>query len=166
MLALVDCGLLPAGQATKELRVSKRHLRRLLRKFRKLGKNFRTLMGKPRTAQNRIPEHIVQAVLAFKRENPSRSNQHIAELIELACEETISPHTVRNILIRHDCYEPVERERRVYAKLEDRIVQSGQMLQMDTCEGSWLSGYRRVNLIAIMDAYSRFIVAWRWAEAD
>ena len=166
MLALLDCGLLTAAQATRELGVSRRHVRRLLRKFRKLGKNFRSLMDAPRRAANRIPERIVQAVLAFKRENPSRSNQRIAELVELECEETIPANTVRNILIRHNCYEKTERERRVFTKLEDKITQSGQMLQMDTCEGAWLTGYRRVNLIAVMDAYSRYIVGWRWVEKD
>lgn len=166
VLAMLDCGLLTAKEATRELRVSKRHVKRLLRKFRKLGKNFRSAVGTIRAAANRVPERTEKAVVSFKRENPKRSNKRIAELVELECEETISANTVRNILVRHDCYEKTETERRVYTKLEDRIVQSGQMLQMDTCEGSWLSGYRRVNLIAIMDAYSRYIVAWRWVEAD
>lgn len=166
VLALVDCGLLSATQATKELGVSKRHVRRLLRKFRELGKNFRAFLVTPRRAVNRIPERIVHAVLSFKRENPSRSNQRIAELVELECVETIPANTVRNILIRHDCYEKATRERRVFTKLEDRITVSGQMLQMDTCEGTWLKGYRRVNLITIMDAYSRYIVGGRWVDTD
>jgi putative transposase len=40
------------------------------------------------------------------------------------------------------------------------------MVQFDVCEGAWLKGYRRVYLIAFMDAYSRYIVGWQWVETN
>lgn len=166
MLALLDCGLLTAAQAMGELHVSRRHVRRLLRKFRKLGKNFRAFSPKPHVPTNGTPDATVQEIIRLKKENPSRSNQRIAELAAEHGPQKVSCSSVRRILLRHDCYEKTERVRRVFAKLEDKITQSGQMLQMDTCEGAWLRGYPRVNLIAVMDAYSRYIVGWRWVDTD
>lgn len=40
------------------------------------------------------------------------------------------------------------------------------MIQFDTCEGAWVKGYRRVYLIAFMDAYSRYIMGWKWVKSD
>jgi len=40
------------------------------------------------------------------------------------------------------------------------------MVQFDVCEGAWLKGYRRVYLIAFMDAYSRYIIGWQWVKSD
>lgn len=40
------------------------------------------------------------------------------------------------------------------------------MIQFDVCEGIWLKGYRRVYLIAFIDAYSRFIVGWKWVNTN
>ena len=42
----------------------------------------------------------------------------------------------------------------------------GEMFQMDTCEGAWLKGYRRIYLICVLDAYSRYIVGWKWTDSD
>lgn len=167
LLALVDCGLLTATQAMQELGITERHLRRLLRRFRKEGKHLRALTaGRRPRAWNGTPDAVVQDIIRLKKECPARSNQRIAEFATEQSGTPVSYSTVRNILIHHDCYEKMERARRVFQKMEDKITQSGQMLQMDTCEGAWLKGYRRVNLIAVMDAYSRFIVGWRWVSED
>ena len=144
-----------------------RHIRRILAKFRQNQKKFSALTPKLRPpAWNGSTQEIIDEIIRLKKENPSRSNPHLAEFIKNKFLRKISASTVRKILIRNDCYQKTKQERRVFQKLEEKITHSGQMVQMDTCEGAWLEGYRRVYLITFMDAYSRYIVGWKWVDKD
>lgn len=167
IISLLDQGLYTAMDAAWELNLSIRHTRRLLAKFRHNQKKFSALqpMSRP-PAWNGMTEKIVSEIICLKKENQSRSNQRIAELAENRFLKKISCSTVRKILIKNNCYEKTERERRVFEKLETKITHSGQMVQFDVCEGAWLKGYRRVYLICFMDAYSRYIVGWKWVESN
>lgn len=166
IISLVDRGFYTVGDATWELNLSARHVRRLLAKFRNNQKKFSALVPKSRPpVWNGMTQNIVDEIVRLKKENPKRSNQHIAEFIENKFLKKVSRSTVRNILIRNDCYQKTKRERRVFQKLEEVITHSGQMIQFDACEGAWLKGYRRVYLIAFMDAYSRYIMAWKWVDS-
>jgi len=104
--------------------------------------------------------------IRLKKERLNRSNQFIAECIENKFLKKISYSTVRRLLIQNDCYKKVKIDRRVFEKLENKITHSGQMVQFDVCEGAWLAGYRRVYLIVFIDAYSRFIVGWKWVDSN
>lgn len=150
-----------------ELNLSIRHTRRLLAKFRRNNKNLSALKPRSRPpAWNGKTKKIIKEIIDLKNERPSRSNQYIAECIENKFLQKISTTTVRNILIRNNCYSKNKRERRTFQNLEEKITISGQMIQFDVCEGAWLKGYRRVYLIAFMDVYSRFIVGWKWVSSD
>jgi len=153
--------------AAWELNLSIRHIRKLLAKFRRNKKKFSSLAPKLRSsAWNGMTHDIIKETIRLKKENPARSNQYIAEAIENKFLKKISHSTVRNILVRNDCYENINIERKVFQKLEKKITRCGQMVQFDVCEGAWLRGYRRVYLIAFMDAYSRFIVGWKWVKSN
>lgn len=163
----MDKGFYKAIDAAWELNLSIRHIRKLLAKFRQNKKGFSALTPKPRPlAWNGMTQSIVSEIVRLKKENPKRSNQHIAEFIENKFLKKISRSTVRNILVRNDCYQKTKTERRVFDKLEKKITRSGQMIQFDVCEGAWLKSYRRVYLIAFMDAYSRYIVGWKWVKSN
>lgn len=172
IIKLMDSGRYTALDAAWELNLSIRHVRRLLavyrankRKRKKLS--YALVAPKPRSpAHNAIEQKIVDEAVKLKRENEDRSNPRIAELLQDKFLATVSPSTVRNILIKHGCYARAKRERRVFLKLEERITKSGQMVQFDVCEGAWLKGYRRVYLICFMDAYSRYIVGWKWVATN
>ena len=167
IISLFDQGIYTALDAAWELNLSIRHTRRLLAKFRKNKKKFSSLTPKLRpSAWNGMTQKIINEIIRLRKENPKRSNQHIAEFIENKFLRKISRSTVRRILIKNDCYEKTKRERRIFQKLEKKITHTGQMVQFDVCEGAWLKGYRRVYLIAFMDAYSRFIVGWQWVDSD
>lgn len=167
IISLLDRGFYTALEVAWELNLSIRHVRRLLAKFRQNKKKFSALTPKSRPpAWNGMTQDIVGETIRLKKENPKRSNQHIAEFIENKFLRKISRSTIRRILIKNDCYEKTKRERRVFQKLEEKIVHSGQMVQFDACEGAWLKGYRRVYLIAFMDAYSRYIVGWKWVASN
>lgn len=167
IIPLVDKGFLSFDKACQELNISQRHLSRLLKKYRDNKRDTAVLLPKNGiAARNGTDAETTKLIVALKKQNSSRSNQYISELIQEILGQQISYSTVRNILIQHNCYERVACERRVFKRLEAQITQSGEMLQMDTCEGSWLKGYRRVYLIAVMDAFSRYIVGWRWVDSD
>lgn len=167
IIKLLDKGFCTAMDACWELNLSIRQVRRLLAKFRNNQKKMSALMpGTRPPAWNGKTDEIVKEIISLKKENPRRSNQYIAELIQDEFLVKTSYSTVRNILIKNDCYQKTKRERRTFQKLEGKITYSGQMVQFDVCEGAWLKGYRRVYLIAFMDAYSRYIVGWKWVDTD
>ncbi len=150
-----------------ELNISVRHARRLLSKFKLNKKRLSALAPKSRPlAWNGMTQEVIKEIIRLKKENAKRSNQHIAELAENKFLRKISYQTVRSILIKNDCYEKTKTKRRVFKNLEEKITRSGQMIQFDVCEGAWVKGYRRVYLIAFMDAYSRYIVGWNWVDSD
>lgn len=164
IISLLDQSLYSAMDAAWELNLSIRHVRRLLVKFRQNKKKLSSLVPSSRLAWNKKNQNIINEILHLKKENPKRSNQHIAEFIENKFLKKISRSTVRNILIKNGRYEKVKREKRVFQKLEEKINCCGQMVQFDASEGAWLKGYRRIYLIAFMDAYSRYIVGWKWVD--
>jgi len=167
VISLFNQGFYTAMDAARELNLSIRHVRRLLAKFRRNKKKYSSLSPKSRPpAWNGMTQSITDEIIHLKKENPARSNQHIAEFVENTFLQKISASTVRRILIKDNCYEKTKRERRVFQKLEEQITHSGQMVQFDVCEGAWLKGFRRVYLICFMDAYSRYIVGWNWVKSD
>ena len=166
MFLLLDRGYYSAMDIAWELNLSIRQIRRLLSKFRKNKKKISCLMPKSLPAWNGINQDVIDEIIRLKKENPKRSNQHIAEFVENQFLKRVSCSTVRRVLIKNDCYEKTERERRVFQKLEKKINHTAQMIQFDVCEGAWLAGYRRVYLIAFMDAYSRYIVGWKWVASN
>ncbi len=167
IISLLDKGTMTTLDSAWELNLSIRHIRRLLSKFRQNQKSISALKPKSRPkAWNGKTEKIIKLVIELKKERSARSNQYIAECVANKFLQKISAATVRNILIRNDCYEKTKTERRVFQNLEKKITHSGQMVQFDVCEGAWLKGYRRVYLITFMDAYSRYIVGWQWVDSD
>ncbi|MEW6003538.1 MAG: DDE-type integrase/transposase/recombinase [Nitrospirota bacterium] len=167
LISLLDKKFYTAKQVSKELNITERHVRRLLSKFRRGGKTFFAIQPKPRPpAWNGTTQDMISEILRLKKEKISRSNRYIAEMIARKFQKKISSESIRSILIKNDYYIRTKRERRVFRKLEELITHSGQMVQLDVCEGAWLEGYRRIYLIAFMDAYSRFIVGWKWVDSN
>ena len=167
LFALLDKGVYTAMDVALELQVSIRQVRRLLTMFRANEKKVSTFI--PTTIKiiwNKLEQKVIDEMVALKREKPTRSNQFIAECLEDKFLQKVSRSTVRRILIKNNCYERTKVERRVFDKLEKTITHSGQMVQFDVCEGAWLKGYRRVYLIAFMDAYSRYIIGWKWVGTN
>lgn len=169
IIKLFDRGVYTAFDAAHELSLSVRQVWRLLKKFRKhkrAKKKVFIFIPVSRPAWNALQPNIIQEAVKLKKENEDRSCQRIAEIVQDKLLTKISRQTVRRILIEHGCYKRVKREKRAFIKLEERITSSGQMVQFDVCEGAWLKGYRRVYLIAFMDAYSRYIVGWKWVTTN
>lgn len=156
VLSLVERGLWTNQMAAESLGISRRHIQRLK------GRVERT--HEPRIPWNRKSQEVCELVVAAKVEYPHRSNERIAELIRERLGEPLSAPTVRKILIEQDKYEPRERLVRSYGKFEASSF--GELLQLDTTEGCWLPGYRRIYLILLLDDYSRTVVGFKWVDSD
>jgi transposase InsO family protein len=78
--------------------------------------------------------------------------------------ESLCGQTVRKILIEEDKYTLRERSQKIFSRFE--ATGFGELLQLDTTEGAWLEGYRRVYLILLIDDYSRKIVGARFVDSD
>lgn len=157
VLGLVRNGFWTNEMASLSLGVSQRQIQRL---------KHRDLI-KPRLPQipwNRKSRELINLVVEAKEEYSHRSNQRIAEFVSDRLGESLSSETVRKILIEEDKYTPREKNQKVYSRFEASSF--GEMLQLDTTEGAWLEGYRRVYLILLIDDYSRKIVGARFFSSD
>jgi len=156
---------IPQKIVADELAVSVRHLRRLILRYRKGAHLIDLLPRYPGNRTRRVPETVRHLVLTLKRADHTRSNHHIADLVRIETEYPIVPSTVRSILKSHGLSDPSSIYRRSFRHLEEEITKCGQMIQLDTCEGYWLHR-RRVCLIATMDAFSRYLIGWRWVKEN
>jgi len=157
VLGLVRNGFWTNEMASLSLGVSPRQIQRL--KHQDLTKP-----KLPQIPWNRKSREVIDLVLEAKEEYLHRSNQRIAELVSDRLGEPLCGHTVRKILIEEEKYTPRGRNQKVYSRFE--ATSFGELLQLDTAEGAWLSGYRRIYLILFVDDYSRKIVGARFVSSD
>jgi transposase InsO family protein len=157
VLALVRTGFWTNEMASSSLGVSPRQIQRL--------KNKDLLAPRmPQIPWNRKSREMIDLVVEAKEDYPHRSNQRIAELVSERLGESLCASSVRKILVEEDKYTPREKNQKVYSRFE--ATSFGELLQLDTTEGAWLEGYRRVYLILLVDDYSRKIVGARWFDSD
>lgn len=157
VLGLVRNGFWTNEMASSSLGVSRRQIQRL--KHKDLTKPKLPLIP-----WNRKSRELISLAVEAKEEYPHRSNQRIAELVSDRLGEPLSMETVRKILIDENKYEPRAKNQKVYSRFE--ATSFGELLQLDTTEGAWLEGYRRVYLVLLVDDYSRKIVGARFFDSD
>lgn len=117
----------------------------------------------PRGGWNRLAPTLAQAVIDDKKSHPHRSVLHITDAVS---EEygAVSASTVRRILENADLLGEHEQPSKVFTRFEASSF--GERLQMDTTSGAWMTGYRLIYLIAVIDDHSRMLMGWRWVDSD
>lgn len=146
LLPLIRSGTLPLTIAAQTLTVGPRQLRRYLRGHGWLSRN----------AWNRLDETVRQDIIALKQEQPRLNCQWISEIISERHERIISQSSVWRILHAAGLLDPVRSTPIVRTRFEAK--QSGDLVQLDTSWGYWLNN-ERLNLILLLDDYSRYILA-------
>lgn len=157
VLSLARRGIWANKMAASSLNLSLRQIQRLKLQDLNIPKT-------PRIPWNRKGRETIDLVLEAKDDYPHRSNQRIAELVSERLGESLCAQTVRKILIEEDKYQPGQLLKQSYGRFEAKAF--GELLQLDTMEGAWLEGYRRVCLILMLDDYSRKIVGASFVQAD
>lgn len=164
-LAQVEAGHVSLTETSHHLGLSYRQTLRWWQRYREAAGSLIELAAlcPPRGGGNRLRPDVAQAVLDHKKQRPHRSVAHIAEAVS---EErgSVSASTVRRLLQSADLLEVGEKPARAFTRFEAQAF--GERLQMDTTSGAWLSGYRLIYLIAILDDYSRMLVGWWWVGSD
>lgn len=164
LVVLVEQGKLSQAEAAREMGLSVRQVRRVLRRYRESDGKLESLAYQRwHPAPNALPEGVREEIWRLHRNYPHWSAPAIAEA--LAASEGIAVHraTVHRLLRARE-RQPLPRQRRPARRFEMRAF--GELWQMDTSVGAWLEGYRRVCVVVILDDYSRAVVAARVFATD
>lgn len=175
IITLVKEKRMKQKQAAKELNLSTRQIRNLVKRLRQSNGSIESLRyRRNHPAWNRIPDPIRDKVAKLKQQRKKRSCQHIAEMLTkhlaneeqklLGQREMIHPSTVRRILIEKSQYS------KSYTKQEpaNRFEMSsfGELVQMDTHHIRRWPDFGRIYLIMLIDDFSRMILAGRFLPSD
>ena len=164
LMVLVDQGKLTQVAAAEEMGLSVRQVRRVLKRYRESGRRLESLVYQRRhPAPNALPESVRGEIRRLHQEYPHWSSPAISEALAATEGAIIHRATVHRLLSR-EAGRAVPRMRRPARRFEMRAF--GELWQMDTTMGAWLEGYRRTYVVAILDDYSRMVVAARVFSSD
>ena len=161
MVALLERGVLSQGQAAQEMGLSVRQVRRLVAPALagQAGGDVAALAYQRRhPAPNAQPSEVWGEVRRLHGEYPHWSAPALADALAAAHGWVVHRSTVYRWL-RQEAGERVPRHRRTAKRFE--MGAFGVLWQMDTTSGAWLAGERRVYVVALLDDYSRAILACR-----
>ena len=165
VVELVREGLLSQAAAAAELELSARQVRRLVRRLEAAGGEARALGYQRRhPAPNRLAAAVQAATRAVAEAHPRWSAQAIWEELEAQGPEALpSPRTISRWLRAWRGAAPAARPKPARRFEAARPL---DLVQMDTTSGLWLDGRRMAYVIALLDDYSRAILAARAVAAD
>jgi transposase len=157
LVVLVEQGRLSQEEAAREMGLSTRQVRRVLKRYRESGQRLESLAYQRRhPAWNALPDSTKEEIRRSRREYPHWSAPAIAEALA-ATEGVVVHRATVHQLLRGETGNPLPRHRRPARRFEMRAF--GELWQMDTTVGAWLEGYRRVCVVVILDDYSRAVLA-------
>ena len=164
--SMVKDGLLTLKQASKNLDLSYRHTRRVFHRFLKAQMSPETLLyRRSHPAWNRVSQEEKEKVIEIFDRYPGINNYHLAEILVETLKRSLSPSTVRSILIESGRYHPKKKKRRPRKRFERKSF--GELVQMDTSEHLWLPALKkRTFLVAMEDDYSRELLTVRIFSSD
>jgi len=164
LVVLVEQGRLTQAEAAREMGLSVRQVRRVLKRYRESGGELESLTYQRRhPPTNALTERVLQELLRLHHEYPHWSAPAIAEAL-LATEGVAVHRATVHRLLRKEKGRPLPRHRRPARRFE--MGAFGELWQMDTTIGAWLEGYRRVCVVTILDDHSRVVVACRVFPTD
>src|SRR3990170_1214813 len=159
LVVLVEQGRLTQAEAAREMGLSVRQVRRVLKRYRESGCTLESLAYQRRhPAWNALPESVRKEILRLHGEYPHWSAPAVAETL-LATEGVIVHRATVHRMLRGNRGQALPRQRRPARRFEMRAF--GELWQMDTTIGAWLEGYRRVCVVTILGDPSPGGGAWR-----
>lgn len=164
-ILLYEQGLINSKTAANSLNVSERQCFRILKTFKKSGRDINGLKYHSHIAWNKTDKDIQEKILQLNKDCPSALNSHLSWLVWDVYGLEIKPATIRNILIDNNCYVPFkQKQERAYKKFQ--ATHFGALVQMDTADGYWLKNYSMLHLIIDVDDASRTILGGGIYESD
>lgn len=168
LLSRVQTGALRAVEAAVVLKISLRHVRRLLARLRQTGPAALAHGNRGRPSPRKLPEHFRRQVLRLARTTYTGLNDHhLAELLREREGLSISRRSLQRLLRQAGRGSPRTRRPPRHRRRRARMPQAGLLVQLDGSHHAWLEtrGPRLVLLAAIDDATGRVLAAlFRLAE--
>lgn len=140
---------LKAIEASQLLGLSYIHLLRLKKKVKVLG--FKGLLRAGRDAPNKIPDSLVNRVVALYRKHYFDFNiMHFKDKLTEVHKIRLSYESIRKILIRANQHRP-KKKKKIHRQRR-RMLKAGLLVQMDSSEHRWLAHIKdQWWLIAMID---------------
>lgn len=150
-----------AGPNGDRLRVGRSTIDRWIRTYRSGG--YQALVPEPRRGVPLTAEHILDAAVVLKREEPRRTATHIADVLA-ECGWKVSARTLQRHFARLGLDHRPPTARRVFGRFEADAP--NQRWTGDAMHGRFLIGGRKPILFAFIDDHSRLVCGARWAFSE
>jgi hypothetical protein len=155
VLRQVCAGELSVAEGARRLKLSVRHLRRVVRRFEAEGDVAVVHRGRGRPSNRRRPDVIRASALAEARRDiyrdfgPTLLAEHLSRVPGIG---PLSAATLRQWMIASALWDPRERKLR-HRRRRERRASRGELVQMDTSIHPWLEGRcpDEMVLIAMID---------------
>ena len=157
--------LITQREAARELGLSVRQVKRLVRSLKKHGDKavIHGLRGKPsnQRIEKSVEQEAVQILSAdlYKGFGPTLASEYLADQHDIE----VSKETVRQWMIRSKLWHAKELKEKVRHERRPRRSRCGELVQWDTSEHDWLEGRgEKLYLIAMIDdatsrLFARFV---------
>jgi transposase len=164
----VDAGQITSRQASEQLGISRRQVRRLLRRYEKEGDAGLIHRSRGRPSNSRIASEVKERALELLNEQYSDFGPTFAsEKLDERDDITVSKETVRQWMIEAGLHKP--RPRKVtHRQWRERRACLGEMVQIDGSQHGWLEGRGEFEphlLCVIDDATGRVFMQFATAES-
>ncbi len=141
VLNQVGMGKVVGREAAEVLCLSLRHVRRLLKAYRKEGAQALAHGNRGRKPHHALDEELRKRVLELAQSTYTGcNNQHTTELLAEREGIALSRSTVRRILLQSGIRSPRKRRPPKHRSRRERYPKEGMLLQIDGSRHDWLEG--------------------------
>ena len=150
-------------EGAEMLRISERHVRRLMRAYRQDGEKGMISKRRGKMSNNRIGPEVIQQVLELIYERyedfgPTLAHEKLTEVHGLE----ISRESLRRIMIEEGIWKPRKVKRSPVHQMRERRACFGELVQIDGSPHAWFEdrGPKCTLLVFIDDATGRLVELW------
>ncbi len=162
ILALITKGKMKMREGAEELGITKRHLRRLCRRYEKEGGKGIAHRSRGQASRNAFTAELNDQIVRLLHKRyydfgPTFAAEKISEDIE----RQVSKEKIRQLQIKEGLWKSKKEKERKYHPRRARRSRMGELVQIDGSEHDWLEGRGgRMTLISFIDdATSETVVA-------
>ncbi len=168
VLSRLKAGSLDQAQASRELGISVRQVRRLLRRFERCGAKGLTHAGRGRPSPRRLDRELLNEALTLVAERyadfgPTFANEKLHERHGLR----LATESLRQAMIAAHLWTPKRVRRQAPHPPRERRPRFGELLQIDGSPHDWFEGRApRCSLLVIIDDATSRLTGLHFAPAE
>jgi len=168
VLILVSRKEKKVSQGAKELGITKRHFRRVLRRYEKEGAVGLVHKSRGKKSRNAFSKDLEEKIMMLLRSRyydfgPTFAAEKISEDLE----RKISKEKIRQLQIKEGLRKAKKPKEKKYHPRRTRRSRRGELIQVDGSEHDWLEGRGpRMSLIVFIDDATSEMPIGRFVEAE